>query len=250
VTFTANGVQITIASTVMLHATKNGTMEIRLLEGRARVTTPAGTQTMEPGQVIFIQLGGSTGLEAVGAPPMPISKFIELPLSTLALRVQPFSGSGAPINLALEGCITQIVGDVARINDYSVSISSNSVLANVKVGDCIRLTATAELGLDNALVVRPITVALTPNINVNVGGTTVSAGSSGINVNVGGASASVNGDGVNVNVGGTSVSAGTSGVNVNVGGSVSVSVGGGGGSSGGGGISVKIGGIGVRIGGK
>jgi hypothetical protein len=243
VTFTANGVQITIASTVMLHATKNGSMEIRLIEGRARVTTPSGTQTMQPGQVIHVPLGGSTGLDAVGAPSAPISNFIELPLSTLALRVQPFSGSDAPINLALVGCISKIEGGIARINDYSVNIASNSVLANVKVGDCVSLTAVAQLGADNALVVRPITVALTPtNINVSNGN---------VNVSVGGVSASAGTSGINVSVGSTSVSASSSGVNVNVGGSVSVSVGGGGGSSGGGGgINVKIGGIGIKIGGK
>jgi hypothetical protein len=260
VTFTANGVQITIASTVMLHATKNGSLEIRLIEGRARVTTASGTQTMQPGQVIRVPLGGSTGLEAVGAPSVPIPYSIELPLSVLALRIQPFSGSDAPINLALVGCVTRIEDGTVRINDYTVSIASNNVLANVKVGDCVSLTATAQLGADNALIVRPITVALTPstninvnngNVSVNAGGVSASAGTSGINVTVGGASASVDSSGVNVTLGGVSASAGSSGVNVNVGGSVSVNVGGGGsGGSGGGGVSVQIGGIGIKIGGK
>jgi len=48
-TFTANGVQVTIASTVMLQAQPNKNLNIRLLEGRARITTQAGSQLMKPG---------------------------------------------------------------------------------------------------------------------------------------------------------------------------------------------------------
>src|SRR5258708_21053950 len=49
VTFNANGVQITIASTIVLHAQPNQTMTIGLIEGQAQVKTPGGTQTLLPG---------------------------------------------------------------------------------------------------------------------------------------------------------------------------------------------------------
>src|SRR5262249_53244372 len=71
VSFTANGVNVTIASTIFMRATPNGSMEIELIEGHARVTTFLGTQILTPGQIVSIPLGGASGLEAVGAPTEP-----------------------------------------------------------------------------------------------------------------------------------------------------------------------------------
>lgn len=71
VTFTVNGVQISIASTIRLRATAFKAMEIDLVEGHAWVTTLAGAQTLESGQSVSVILGGLTGMDAVSAPSAP-----------------------------------------------------------------------------------------------------------------------------------------------------------------------------------
>jgi hypothetical protein len=71
VSFTANGVEITIASTIAMRATPNQTMEVQLLEGRAQVTSPYGSEMLQPGEMVSIPMGGASGLEPVGAPSKP-----------------------------------------------------------------------------------------------------------------------------------------------------------------------------------
>src|SRR5262245_60315808 len=73
VTFTANGVQVTIASTIFLHAVPNKSMQVELIEGHARVTAPAGSQTLQPGEVVSIPMSGANGLQPVGAPSAPVA---------------------------------------------------------------------------------------------------------------------------------------------------------------------------------
>src|SRR5205823_6231693 len=68
VTFTANGVDITIASTILLTAERNKAMSVSLIEGRARISTSTGVQTLSPGETTTIPLGGANGLTPVGAP--------------------------------------------------------------------------------------------------------------------------------------------------------------------------------------
>jgi hypothetical protein len=71
VTFTANGVKITIASTIVLRAERHKSMSVQLVEGSARLTTSAGSQTLKPGQVATVPLGGTNGLTATDAPSIP-----------------------------------------------------------------------------------------------------------------------------------------------------------------------------------
>jgi hypothetical protein len=73
VTFTANGTQITIASTVLLRAEKGKQMSVTLVEGHAKVTTPQGSQELKPGQQVTVQLGGLNGGTAISAPSTPIT---------------------------------------------------------------------------------------------------------------------------------------------------------------------------------
>ena len=73
VNFNANGVHIQIASTILLHAEANKTLDVTLLEGHAIVSTAEGTETLLPGQIVSVPIGGATGLEATGAPSIPVS---------------------------------------------------------------------------------------------------------------------------------------------------------------------------------
>jgi hypothetical protein len=72
VTFTANGVEITIASTIKLQAEANKAMSVALIEGHAKVSTAAGAQVLQPGQSVSIPMGGTSGLSAAGAPSKPV----------------------------------------------------------------------------------------------------------------------------------------------------------------------------------
>src|SRR5258708_25674 len=71
VTFNANGVQISIASTIVLKATAHQSMSVQLVEGHAQVTTSEGTQTLKPGEEVNVPLGGDDGLHEMGAPSVP-----------------------------------------------------------------------------------------------------------------------------------------------------------------------------------
>ncbi len=86
VNFNANGVHIQIASTILLHAEANKTLDVTLLEGHAIVSTAEGTETLLPGQIVSVPIGGATGLEATGAPSIPVS--IDPTVARLARYVQ------------------------------------------------------------------------------------------------------------------------------------------------------------------
>jgi hypothetical protein len=66
VTFTANGVDITIGSTVVLRAIPNQFMGITVLTGSAEVSFNGQKKTAHPGERIRFNLGGSTGLRPTG----------------------------------------------------------------------------------------------------------------------------------------------------------------------------------------
>jgi len=100
VTFTANGVDITIASTVLLSAEPNKTMTVGLVEGHAQVSTSDGTQTLLPGQAVSIPLGGSNGVTASGAPSQPAVMPPDHTLSSLVYVANRVSNlNSAPVNL-------------------------------------------------------------------------------------------------------------------------------------------------------
>jgi hypothetical protein len=161
VTFTANGVQVTIASTVMLQAQPNKKLNIRLLEGRARVTTTAGSQTMKPGEVVSVPMGGGNGLEASGAPSAPATVPIEPSVETLADKIEQYAPPAAPVKIAIDGCVTNVQGNIVTINDYKVTVDpKNSGLRKAKVGDCYSITATVQEGPDQTQVIIPVTVVV------------------------------------------------------------------------------------------
>lgn len=67
VTFKANGVDITLSSTVLLQAVPDVSMNVIVLEGQAVVEVPGrNTQTVLTGQAVSIPLGGSNNLSAIG----------------------------------------------------------------------------------------------------------------------------------------------------------------------------------------
>ena len=73
VNFNANGVNIQIASTILLQAVPDKTLEVTLIEGHATVSTSGGSQNLLPGQKVSVPIGGANGLTAQGAPARPIT---------------------------------------------------------------------------------------------------------------------------------------------------------------------------------
>jgi hypothetical protein len=138
VTFTANGAQVTIASTVVLMATPNKSMSVELVEGSARVTTAAGSRTLQPGQITFVQLGGASGLEAQGAPSIPSMAYGNPSLNGISNAAGKFTGDPAPINVSFDGCITATKPGAVVIYDFTVVVNSK-VLENAKVGECLSI---------------------------------------------------------------------------------------------------------------
>ncbi|MFN8421224.1 MAG: hypothetical protein U0528_18570 [Anaerolineae bacterium] len=72
VTFSANGVDITIGSVALITAEPNGSMSFSLIQGSASLKTAGGEVSVKPNQMSTIPLGGLNGLQAVGAPSTPV----------------------------------------------------------------------------------------------------------------------------------------------------------------------------------
>ncbi|MCC7450752.1 MAG: hypothetical protein IT324_25280 [Anaerolineae bacterium] len=145
VTFTANGVQITIASTVILRAERNKTMDVLLVEGHARVTAPQGSQTLQPGQTVSVPLGGSTGLDPVSQPSVPVAFNPDSTLPIILVSTEKFSPAHASINVSVEGCITKAQGNTVTIQGQDIQFQSNdTVLRGAKVGDCVRVNGSLQ----------------------------------------------------------------------------------------------------------
>ncbi len=92
-TFTANGVKVSIASTVVLRAMRNKSLQVQLIEGHATVTTPIGSQTLLPGQLVYVALGGKTGLEPITAPSSPIAALPDSRLTPLIELLDRLDGT-------------------------------------------------------------------------------------------------------------------------------------------------------------
>lgn len=71
VSFTVNGVNVAIASTIFMRATPGKSMDIQLIEGHAMVATSTGLAVLSPGETVSVPMGGPSGLDAVGAPGQP-----------------------------------------------------------------------------------------------------------------------------------------------------------------------------------
>jgi hypothetical protein len=139
VTFTANGLQISIASTVMLRAVRNQSMSVELIEGHARLTTPAGSQTLQPGEVSSVTLGGPNGLTATSAPSAPEKASPDPSLDPVVTTAGLIGDPDAAVNVSLDGCITATDGNTVTVNDYTINVGSDRVLKDAKVGDCIHV---------------------------------------------------------------------------------------------------------------
>jgi hypothetical protein len=72
VTFTANGTQITIASTILLRAEQGKQMSVTLIEGHATVKNSQGSQELKPGQQVTVPLGGIDGFTPTDGPSKPV----------------------------------------------------------------------------------------------------------------------------------------------------------------------------------
>jgi len=71
VSFQANGVDVTIGSTVILSAKPNGTMILSVIQGQATMTFNGVTQIIYEGYQSTVQLGGPNGLQAIRPPTFP-----------------------------------------------------------------------------------------------------------------------------------------------------------------------------------
>jgi len=140
VTFNANGVQITIASTIVLHAQPNQTMTIGLIEGQAQVKTAAGFQTLLPGQEVSVKMGGPKGLTATGAPSAPTSIHLDHAMIVLIKVSKKAQDPQAPTTLSIDGCISKISGNTAIVGGYSLDIDpGNPQSKSLRVGSCIHV---------------------------------------------------------------------------------------------------------------
>jgi hypothetical protein len=152
VTFTANGVQFTIASTLMLRATANQQMTARLIEGNATVSTSQGTQRLLPGQSTTVKLGGKNGLEPVSAPSQPTSVPLDRATVDLVGTVDGLGDPNEAANFNLNGCITQISGNTVTINGYSATLPS-SLARSYQVGDCVQIDGNFRVDENGDIVI-------------------------------------------------------------------------------------------------
>jgi hypothetical protein len=110
ITFVANGVQISMGSTVVLSAQPNNSMEVYLIEGSANLTTYGQTVSLQPNQKSSIPLGGTDGLTAIGAPSIPTQQVPDATTENLLATVNELSGedtdSSTPGNTSVPGLPT------------------------------------------------------------------------------------------------------------------------------------------------
>jgi hypothetical protein len=149
ITFTANGVQITIASTIVLRAERNKSMSVELVEGSAKLTAAGKSQTLKPGQVSTVTLGGVNGLTATDAPSTPSAAASDAALGPVFVTAGKVGDPDAAVNISVEGCITNVQGNTVTVNDYQINVGTDGALKNAKVGDCVHVDGTLKVGDDN-----------------------------------------------------------------------------------------------------
>jgi hypothetical protein len=161
VTFTANGVNITIASTIILRAAPNKTLDVQLIEGHAQVSAPAGTQILTPGEVVSVPLGGASGLEPVGAPSIPAQTPADPSVIALITASDQVMAPEVPTTITVENCISQIENGVATVAEYKFDVDPNNPALNgLKIGDCLHIEGTLASDGKGNIVISP--VAITP----------------------------------------------------------------------------------------
>jgi hypothetical protein len=216
-------VQISIASTIVLRAERNKSMSIELVEGSAKLTTAKGSQTLKPGQVSTVTLGGANGLTATDAPSTPTAARSDATLAPVFETADKVADPDAPVNVAVDGCISAVNGNTITVNEYQINVGSDGTLKNAEVGDCVHIEGTLKIAAGNKVTL--VVVRAQPRAGQSKSGT---SGTSN-NGNNGNGSGGGNG-GSN---GGSNGNAGGGGNGENGGGNGSTG-GGGGGESGGG----------------
>ena len=154
VTFNANGVTITIASTVRLKAVPNKSMTVELIEGHATVSTPKGSRVLQPSQSVSISMGGTTGLEPQGVPSPAISTTLDTTTLNMLSSLNTLTGSN--VSIPIKGCVTAIDGNSVTIGDIPVELSAADFASrNLKTGDCITLDTDVQTNGSGTLIVTP-----------------------------------------------------------------------------------------------
>ncbi len=131
VTFNANGVQITIASTIVMRAQRGQDMSVTLVEGHARVTAAGVSQVLQPGQSVTVPLGGDNGMTASGAPSTPTAAEEDTnltPVLDTATQVEDPVTDDTEANVTIIGCVTAVHGNFITINDIDINIGSDQTL--------------------------------------------------------------------------------------------------------------------------
>jgi hypothetical protein len=171
VTFTANGVRITIASTVVLRAERNKSMSIELVEGNARLSTASGSQTLKPGEVSTVTLGGANGLTATDAPSVPVPAASDAALGPVFVTAGKVVDPDAPVKITIQGCVSKAEGNTVTVNDYPINVG-DSGLKNSKVGDCVEVDGTLSMSADNKVKMDVVKAqpAASGNANSGAGG--------------------------------------------------------------------------------
>jgi hypothetical protein len=196
-TFTVNGVQITMASTVVLRAERNKSMSVQLVEGSASVVAAGVTQVLLPGQLVSVSLGGANGLTAVSAPSAPTIVVIEpvvitilniLIVSENATPTQTPNLTGTPTQTAtpgpsptatatlsgtptsipyttivIEGPVEQIDLTVNVIVVYGQKIRlrrDDPIRTRVKIGDWIRISGNFDHDENNQIIIIAVVVVI------------------------------------------------------------------------------------------
>jgi hypothetical protein len=151
VTFTANGVQITMASTVLLRAEKGRAMDVQLLEGHANVRTKSGTTTLVSGQHVSVSLGGSSGLEPQGKPSAPKSAPSNPALAPVVRSAESVSQGNSP-----SGLPSATVGEPATESAAPAIATVAPTSANLPIPETPTLTSPAvEATATQAPIVAP-----------------------------------------------------------------------------------------------
>lgn len=152
ITFSANGVQITIASTIIMHAEANKQMTIQLIEGKAEIKANNVSRLLYPGQMTTIKLGGAAGYDASDVPTVP--KFVPIdPTLVAVLHTAHQMEAPKADDFSMRGCISKIDAHTVTIFNYIVSRDSILNARNLQVGDCLSLKGTLNVDNDTVIII-------------------------------------------------------------------------------------------------
>jgi hypothetical protein len=127
VTFTANGTEIILMGDASLKATKNGSMDISILEGAASVASNGESQTIAAGQKTSLQLGGPGGTNAISPPSAPQALSPE-ELSLACTMTGSFCSQQERLFIAMQGLLNSFI-DQAGSGAGSTPLPTSSPVA-------------------------------------------------------------------------------------------------------------------------